>query len=139
MTTLDKTPFSTIDLFFRDFLHKHGQFTAPETSKSSYPVDIFETSQGMHFEIPCAGLTKKDVEITVKSDVLRIEHEKESTSDLGDRKYYCKGVASRSFSLGYKFSSKFNLTKVDATFNNGMLSIFVPYTKEAETTKVTIK
>ena len=104
----------TIDLFFRDFLHKPGIFKSPMESKSSFPVDIYETKQGMFFEIPCVGFSKEDVNITVKSDILNIKYE-DQTRDTGNRRYFSKGVARRSFDIGYKFSSKFCLIRL--TFN----------------------
>jgi len=132
----------TIDLFFRDFLHKPGIFKSPMESKSSFPVDIYETKQGMFFEIPCVGFSKEDVNITVKSDILNIKYENPSEKENykgENRKYYCKGVARRSFDIGYKFSSKFDLTKVDASYENGLLTIHVPYSKQAEPIEVTIR
>lgn len=137
------TNVDAIDLFFRDFLHKQGLFKSPEESKSSYPVDIFETSKGMHFEIPCTGFSKEDVKITVKSDILNIKYDRKFSLEKDEldpeRRYICKGVATRSFDLGYKFSSKFDLAKVNAYFEHGLLKIEVPFSKEAEPREVKIK
>lgn len=126
------------DLFFSDFLHKPGIYLSPKETKTSFPIDIYETEQGMFFEIPCVGFTKDDVEITVKSDILNIKYE-DQTRDTGNRRYFSKGVARRSFDIGYKFSSKFDLGRVEASYENGLLTITVPFTREAEPRVVTVK
>lgn len=139
-TLVNHPVYDTVDLFFRDFFNTSNTYTTPDKSKSSYPVDIYEDASGMHFEIPCVGLEKEDIKVTINSDVLRIVYEKRaSEKDEEARKYYCKGVASRSFNLGYKFSSKFNLSEVEARFEKGLLLINIPFSEEGELKEVKIK
>lgn len=141
MTSTIKYPiFDTVDLFFRDFYNSSSTYTTPDKSKSSYPVNIYEDSTGMHFEVPCIGLDKDDIKITVNAEVLKLVYDKpDSKESESTRKYYCKGVVNRSFYLGYKFSSKFDLSKVDAKFDKGLLTINVPFSKEGELREVKIK
>jgi len=48
-------------------------------------------------------------------------------------------LSRKSFSLGYKIAPKFDLTKVDAEMENGLLKIFIPLTKEAKPKAIKIK
>jgi len=136
-TTL--TAVNTFDLFFRDFFNSTGQFTTPDKTKASYPVDIYQDSTGMHFNIPCIDIEKEEIKITTNSDILKITYQKTSTEEPLDRQYLCKGIANRSFNLGYKFSSKFDLSKVEANFNNGLLKLHIPFSKEGSLKEVKIK
>jgi HSP20 family protein len=138
MTTIVK-PINTFDLFFRDFFNTTGQFTTPDKTKASYPVDIYQDSTGMHFDIPCIGIEKEEIKITTNSDILKIAYEKDLTQEQSNREYLCKGIANRSFNLGYKFSSKFDLSKVEAIFNNGLLKLHIPFSKEGSLKEVKIK
>ena len=56
-----------------------------------------------------------------------------------DRSYITKGIAKRSFDLAWKIASKFNLIKLEASMDRGLLIIDIPYAEEKAPKKVTIK
>ena len=120
------------DLLFRNFFEPDRNFFPVVESKIPHPVDIYESDFGLHFEIACTGLTKKDVQINIEGDVLRISYNKEKDETDNGYKYIHRGVAKRSFNLGYKISSKFNLPKSAAEMNDGLLEISIPFAQEAK-------
>ena len=122
---------SPFDLLFKDFFKSDLQFQPAAQAKHSHPVDIFETKHGLHFEVACTGLTKKDIELNIEGDILKISYSKDD-DESQERNYIHKGVAKRSFNLGYKISSKFDLTQAEAMMENGLLGIRIPF---AETSK----
>ena len=96
----------------------------------------------MHFEVACTGLEKSDIEINIEGDVLRIsynKHEDDKCCDVNDCNYLHKGIARRSFNLGYKVASKFNLLEADAEMKNGLLKISIPFAVEAKPKALKIK
>jgi len=106
-------------------------------TKSPHPVDIFENDSGLHFEIACTGLDKDEVAINIEGDILRVSHTKEEDNSLVG--YIYKGIAKRSFNLGYKISSKFNLTRAEAEMKNGLLKVYIPFAEEAKPKSLKIK
>ena len=120
------------DLLFRNFFEPDRNFFPVVESKIPHPVDIYESDFGLHFEIACTGLTKDDVGINIEGDVLRISYTKEKNETDNGYKYIHRGVAKRSFNLGYKIGSKFNLTKAAAEMNNGLLEISIPFANAAK-------
>jgi HSP20 family molecular chaperone IbpA len=122
---------SPFDLLFKDFFKSDLQFQPAAQAKHTHPVDIFETKHGLHFEVACTGLTKKDIELNIEGDVLKISYSK-ADDESQERNYIHKGVAKRSFNLGYKIASKFDLTQAEAMMENGLLGIRIPF---AETSK----
>ena len=120
------------DLLFRNFFEPDRNFFPVVESKIPHPVDIYESDFGLHFEVACTGLTKKDVQINIEGDVLRISYNKEKNETDNGYKYIHRGVAKRSFNLGYKISSKFNLPKSAAEMNDGLLEISIPFAQEAK-------
>jgi HSP20 family molecular chaperone IbpA len=121
--------FSPFDLLFKDFYKSDLNFQPAIEARISHPIDIYEDSNGLYFEIACTGLTKEDVEVNIEGDILKISYVK---GDEPTRSYIHKGIAKRSFNLGYKISSKFNLSKAEAKMNNGLLGIVVPFAEEAK-------
>ena len=125
MSTLfnERTPF---DLLFRNLFKADGAFQ-PTTfeNKQPHPIDIFYDDEGLHFEVACTGLTKKDVQIEIDGDVLKIIYDKKiAVEDYSG--YIYKGLSKRSFSLGYKVAAKFELESLKAEMKNGLLHIFIP-------------
>jgi HSP20 family molecular chaperone IbpA len=126
---------SPFDLLFKDFFKSDLQFQPAAQAKHTHPVDIFETKHGLHFEVACTGLTKKDIELNIEGDVLKISYSKDAEAadaEARERNYIHRGVAKRSFNLGYKIASKFDLTQAEAMMENGLLGIRIPF---AETSK----
>ena len=129
---------SPFDLLFKDFFKSELDFQPATEAKFSHPVDIFETKNGLHFEIACTGLNKKDVELNIEGDTLIIRYDK-GHKEHEDRNYIHRGVARRSFSLGYKIAPKFDLTQAEAMMENGLLGIRIPFAEEAKPKVLKIK
>jgi len=126
------------DLLWRDLLETQSHFAAI-TQKVTHPVDIYETKDGVHFEIACTGLSKEDVNINIEGDVLRVTYEKDGESEIDVTNFIHKGIARRSFNLGYKVSSRFDLQNTDAQMNNGLLKISIPFAEQAKPKVLAIK
>ena len=130
------------DLLFRDFFKSELDFQPATQAKFTHPVDIFENSYGLHFDIACTGLSKEDVEINIEGDVLKVSYTKpqdEECCEVNDCTYIHRGVAKRSFNLGYKIAPKFNLSKAEAMMENGLLGIRIPFADEAKPKSIKIK
>lgn len=133
---------SPFDLLFRDFFKSELDFQPAIEAKISHPVDIYENKNGLHFEIACTGLTKNDIEINIEGDILKISYNKpkdEACCEVDDCKYIHRGIAKRSFNLGYKVASKFNLSESSAEMKDGLLKISVPFAEEAKPKALKIK
>jgi HSP20 family protein len=127
------------DILARDFFNAHAEFDSAFSSKIKYPLDIYEDPQGLHFEIACVGLSKEDIELTIlDGDTIRIVYAKERELSP-DRTYITKGIARRSFDLGYKISNKFNLKSLEAEMADGALHIHIPYAEAAKPVSIQIK
>ena len=133
---------SPFDLLFRDFFKSELDFQPAIEAKISHPVDIYENKNGLHFEIACTGLTKNDIEINIEGDILKISYNKpkdEACCEVDDCKYIHRGIAKRSFNLGYKVASKFNLSESSAEMKDGLLRISVPFAEESKPKTLKIK
>jgi molecular chaperone IbpA len=126
------------DILVRNFFNSEHTFAPVLDAKIQHPVDILETEDGLHFEIACTGLTKKDIEINVEGDVLRITYNKDEET-LPEGTWIHRGIARRSFNLGYKIAPKFSLANADAEMNDGLLKITIPYADEAKPKVLKIK
>jgi len=137
MTQLAHWDIDPFDIVWKNFLNSNSTFNTFQ-EKINYPVDIYETETGLRFELAVVGLDKTDIDILVESDILRITHDKQITEGI-EKSYLQRGITRRSFDLAWKIASKFNLVKLDAKLDKGLLIIDIPYAEEKAPKKVTIK
>ncbi len=141
-TFITERHLSPFDLLFKDFFRSELNFQPAIEAKIPHPVDIYENKDGLHFEVACTGLEKSDIGINIEGDVLKISYNKSENDkccDVNDCTYLHKGIARRSFNLGYKVASKFKLADATAEMKNGLLKISVPFAEEAKPKALKIK
>ena len=136
MSTLnlfERTPF---DLLVRNFLKAENNYRPVEQNlKLAHPLDVYQDTFGLTFEIACTGINKNDLEILTEGQTLRVNYEKKSSSEEEEeiestkKEYIYRGIAKRSFNLGWKIDPKFDLSTSEASFNNGLLEIKIPYSQ----------
>ena len=123
--------FHPFDLLFRNLFEANTQFVPATEAKQQYPINIFEDDLGLTFELACTGIPKDAIEIKLEGDSINFSYDKAKTPDP-ERKYIHRGIAKRSFNLGYKVGTKFDLKKAKANFNDGLLVVTVPFAKSAQ-------
>jgi HSP20 family protein len=106
------------------------------TQKVTHPVDIYETPSGIKFEVAAVGLDSKDIDIQIDNDQLRIKYEKPQ-SDSEDNIIY-KGIKRSSFDLTWKISTKFDLSKLEAQLDKGLLTLDIPIAEGKAIRKIEI-
>ena len=120
------------DLLFRNFFDTNTQFIPATEAKQQFPIDIYEDDTGLTFELACTGIAKEAIEIKLEGDRIIFFYDKEKSPDPQSRNYIHKGIAKRSFHLGYKVGTKFNLNKAKANFYDGLLVVSIPFADEAK-------
>ena len=145
MSTLfqERNPF---DILVRNFLQKTHNYQTLAESKLPHPVDIYEIEKGLGLDIACTGIPKEDIEILIEGNIIRINYNKPkddcacgSDCECSQAEYIHRGIAKRSFNLGWKIDSRFDLQKAEADFKNGLLHLTIPFAKGKETKTLTIK
>ena len=124
------------DIVWKNFFDVNSNFNTIN-QKINYPVDIYETENGLRFELAVVGIDKEELEIQVEGDTLRIQHENQL--DDSERIYLQRGIARRSFDLAWKVASKFELSKLIAKMDKGLLIIDIPYSESKAPKKISIK
>ena len=144
MTTFLRERFFPTDLLFRNFFDNESMFQSFVEQKPNYPVDIYTNDMGeLCFDIACVGLEKDDISITTEGNTLKVAYKKPSVesnpSNIEANDYIHKGIARRSFDMGWKVSPKYDLTTINASMKNGLLNISVPVSEESKPKTITIK
>jgi len=123
------------DIVWKNFFDTNSSFNTIQ-HKINYPVDIYEIENGLRFELAVVGLDKEDIQILVESNILRVTHDRKEEQE---RTYLQKGIARRSFDLAWKVAAKFDLTKLEAKLDKGLLIIDIPYSESKAPKQIKIK
>ena len=124
------------DIVWKNLFDTNSKFNTIQ-EKINYPVDIYETEKGLRFELAVVGLDESDLNINIEDNVLRISHDGGKVDTVYS--YLQKGIARRAFDLAWKVASKYDLTKLEASLDKGLLIIDVPYAEEKAPRKIEIK
>jgi HSP20 family molecular chaperone IbpA len=129
--------FTANDLLFRNLFDSNSTFDSVFNSKLNYPVDISEVENGLLFEVAVVGLDKKDVSIKVDGTSLRISYTKKN-KQMDEPVYIHKGISRRSFDFSFRVSNRYDLSRLRAKMDKGLLTIEVPFSPSSELKEVKI-
>lgn len=133
------TTYNEWDILFHNFFYPTSGFGSVSTTKQPHPLNIFYDEEGLHFEVACTGLSKKDVKVDIEEDILKISYEKPEESKEIHPGTIVQNLSKKSFNLGYKISSKYDLSQVDANLKYGLLKLFIPVREESKPKTIKIK
>lgn len=102
------------------------------------PMDLTEAGGEYVLRADLPGLTKEDIDIQVKDDVLTISGERKSEHHDNGEGFYRVERSFGRFSRSLDLPTGVEATSVSAEFNNGVLEVRVPKPAEAQPTKVQI-
>jgi HSP20 family protein len=102
------------------------------------PVDIQETEEGYRLLAELPGLTKDDINITLENNVLRLSGERKFERDVKKESFHRVERTYGAFSRAFALPQQVNSEGVQASFENGVLTITVPKAEQAKPRKIAI-
>jgi HSP20 family protein len=129
------TSFSNlIDRFFSDSLARTGG-----SSYSFVPkVDILENEKGYEINVAVPGLSKEDFKIDLNDNFLTVSGERKFSKEKKENNLHVVETQYGNFSRSFALPENVDASKINATYNNGILEITIPK-DEKKTLKTTIK
>ena len=126
-----RSPFNLFDAFFND-----SRLPASNASGNginfSPRVDVNESDTAYQISAELPGLTDKDIEITVVDGILTLKGEKSSENEVQEGNYYRQERAYGSFERSFRLPDEVEADKVEANFKNGVLTVGLPKSEEAQ-------
>ena len=100
-------------------------------------ADIYETDEALCVVMEMPGVEKKDLDVALENDVLRIDGRIDFSKYDGMEPVYTEynvGHYTRSFTL----SNKVDQEKISAQLEDGVLTLTLPKAKEAQPRRISI-
>ena len=102
------------------------------TRKLSPSLDVVDDDKAFRVTVELPGMTDKDVAITVADRLLTIRGEKKEEKEKKDKDVVRRERAYGSFRRTLELPGDVDADKIEAKFKDGVLTIDLPKTKEAQ-------
>jgi HSP20 family protein len=93
-------------------------------------VDVKSTGNRYIVEAELPGMTKKDVDVRIEEDRLVLSAEREEETEKKGEGYLRKERFSRSYRRTFRLPADVNRAKIDAAFDDGVLTVTLPKGKD---------
>jgi len=119
------------DIFNRDLIP--SVFTSNFNTGITLPkVNIKETANDFEVEMAVPGLKKSDFQIEIDNQVLSISTETKEENERKEENYTRREFGYSSFKRTFTLPKSVNADKINASYNEGILSILLPKKEEAK-------
>ncbi|CUS83436.1 Hsp20/alpha crystallin family protein [Candidatus Kryptobacter tengchongensis] len=123
------------DRFFRGFEEEEEL----KMMKWSPRVDISETDDEYIVRADVPGVSKDDIKITIKDNVLTISGEKKQEKETKNENFHRIERVYGSFTRTFTLPGAVKVDKVEARFKDGVLTIKLPKVEEAKAKEIEVK
>ena len=118
---------------FRRGLLDVEPFWRSEISWGKVPaVDVTDTGKGYEIAAELPGLNEKDVEVKFADGTLTIKGEKKEEKEEQKKDYFVSERHYGSFQRSFSVPDGIDSDKIEATFKNGVLTVTLPKTPQAQ-------
>ncbi len=118
---------------FRSALFDSAPFRRTEMALGTMPaVDVSETDKAYEITAELPGMDEKNVEVKVANDILTIKGEKRAEKEEKSKDYYRRERSFGSFERSFHVPDGVDSDKIEAGFKNGVLSVMLPKSPQAQ-------
>ncbi len=102
-------------------------------------VDIYEKENKIFIDAEIPGVAKENIHVDVKGKTLTLSGESKGENEIKEENNYRRerryGRFERTFNLAFEIDPE----KVEAKYDNGVLSLIIPRPEELQTKQITIQ
>jgi HSP20 family protein len=101
-------------------------------SMGQLAVDVYETDNDIVLKAPIAGVSSKDIEVSITDDVISIEGERKQCQEAKKNDYFIQECYWGSFSRSYILPIEVDGDKGQAEIKDGILTVTIPKTSKSQ-------
>ena len=115
-----------MDRLFEESYIRPTVWTGLAAGQMAVPVDLWETKDAYHLRADLPGVTGNELEINATSDSISIGGEVKGRTDVSEDGWLRQERRAGKFQRAFTLPVAIDPTKVDATFENGVLQLVLP-------------
>jgi HSP20 family protein len=102
-------------------------------------VDIAEHDDEYLVKVELPGVNKDDVKLTLENNILTIRGEKKQEKETKKENYHRVERSYGSFQRSFTLPAAVKADKIDASYNDGILTVSLPKAEEAKPKQIEVK
>jgi HSP20 family protein len=130
---------SLMDRFFNEPFFSAPQLWSQRGDNVPVPLDVIEEDGQFVVKASMPGVSPDEVEITLTDNVLTIKGETKRESESNESNYHVRERQYGSFLRHLTLPMPVNSDEVEATFENGILTLRLPKTEAAKPKRIAVK
>jgi len=115
-----------MDRLFEESFIRPNTWTGLAAGHVAVPVDLWETKDAYHLRADLPGVTADQLDINATSDSLSLSGETKTQSEVTEDGWLRQERRVGKFQRAFTLPMAIDLTKVEATFQNGVLHLVLP-------------
>ncbi len=102
-------------------------------------ADIYETEESVVLQLDLPGVKPDQIDVQSEKGMLSIKGERPFSGDISGRQYYRVENVYGPFERYFEIPRTLDVTKVEAKYQDGVLTLTFPKAEEAKPKKIEIK
>lgn len=116
------------------------EWIAPEESfEGQLSVDVFQRNKNIVIKSAIAGVKAEDIDVNINNDTVTVKGVRRHNEEVDEDNYFYKECYWGGFSRSIILPVDIKTDKVDATLENGILTIVLPIGDKAKARSVLVK
>jgi HSP20 family protein len=128
-----------VDSIFDRFFNRTGSGDGRSAAVWSPSTDLVETDEDFRLRLDVPGMTKDDISINLQNRTLTVSGERTSERSEEDEEHVRVERAFGTFHRSFTLPEAVDADHIEATYDNGVLTISVPKTEESTRRQIEIQ
>ena len=129
---------NAIDRLFEDAFVMPSRVWAP-TTEWSLALDVAEDENGFIVKAAIPGVRPEDLDISLADNVLTIRGEVKADEEIKEEQYHVRERRYGAFSRSIRLPAPVDADHVEATYENGVLTLRIPKAEEVRPKKIAVR
>lgn len=128
-----------MDRLFEDTMRSYDPEGASESAAWGVALDVAEDDQEYKVEASVPGVNPDDINITMHDSMLTISGESKREEEKEEGQWHLRERRYGRFSRTLRLPSPVEEEKIDANYENGVLTIHLPKSEETKPKRISVK
>lgn len=110
-----------------------------DAEEGQLSIDVYQTPKEIVIKSTIAGVKPADIDIAINNDMLTIRGKREMSNEVKDGDYLFRECYWGAFSRSIILPVEIQAEKIDASLENGVLTVILPKAKPAKEISIKVK
>lgn len=115
------------------------QWLGENYEEGQLSIDVYQTPDDLVIKSTIAGVKAEDIDISVNNDMLTIRGRRETSEKISENDYLYRECYWGAFSRSIILPMEIEPDKIEASLENGVLTVILPKAKNAKQINVKVK